>query len=282
MTSAMPRVIAPRRTGIVFFNAIAVSVVAGPGFASISPLSDPKQQAELLHNRHVPREANDMTTIQGFSTESFQLLRELAQNNNREWYTANKARFRMHLEAPFAALLEALSNRLTDAPRPLMGDRTTMFRLNRDIRFSADKSPYKTNVSGLLTPSGTKSQVSALLYVHLDPAGSFAAAGYYNLSPKQLGPVRDAMVARADEFDDVLDALSNAGRSLADMGGLTGMPRGYAQHAEHRHAPHIKRKSLIVREDVPEAHWFSGQVIDRVERLARDAMPLLTFQDPKR
>jgi len=219
---------------------------------------------------------------QAFSPDSFNFLRELTEHNTREWFTANKSRFRTHLEAPFAALLEALSNRLADAPRPLLGGKATMFRLNRDTRFSADKSSYKTNVSGLLTPSGAKSQVSALVYIHFDPTSSFAAAGYYNLSPKQLAPIREAMVDRAEAFDSVLEALASAGRSLAAIDGLTAMPRGFAEHAAHRHAEHIRRTSLIVRDDLPEADWMTGQVIDTIERLARDAMPLLTFQDPQR
>lgn len=217
-----------------------------------------------------------------FTDDSFRFLTDLAANNTRDWYMENKQRHRDHLQLPFASLLEALSNRLTDARRPVSGDKSTMFRLNRDVRFSENKAPYKTNVSGLLTPSGTKSQASGLVYIHLEPKASFVAAGFFKLSPKQLAPMRDAMIERADQFDTVLDALAASDRVLADMGGLSAMPRGYAQHAVHRHADHIKRTSLIVREDLPDALWLSGAVTDRIEQLARDAMPLLTFQDPAR
>ncbi|MCC1495051.1 DUF2461 domain-containing protein [Cognatishimia sp. F0-27] len=217
-----------------------------------------------------------------FSKDAFAFLRELTASNNREWFNANKSRYTKELEAPFAALLEALSNRLQDARRPLSGGKSTMFRPNRDIRFSKDKAPYKTNVSGLLTPSGTKSEVAALLYVHLEPGGGFASAGFYNLSPKQLMPVRDAMIERADTFDEVLSALDQANRKLASGHELTSMPRGYAEHAAHRHADHIKRKSLLVTQELSETDWTSGDVIDHIEKLARDAMPLLTFQDPAR
>ena len=133
----------------------------------------------------------------GFSTESFTFLRGLEDNNNRDWFNENKAKFAKHLEQPFADLLEALSNRLSDARRPLSGDKSTMFRMNRDVRFSKDKTLYKTNVSGMLTPSGSKSEVSSILYLHLQSGGGFAAAGYYNLSPKQLIPIRDAIEARS-------------------------------------------------------------------------------------
>lgn len=223
-----------------------------------------------------------MPHAQGFSEASFRILSELEHNNSREWFNANKARFKSDVEAPFIALLEALSNRLTDAKRPLIGGKSTLFRMNRDIRFSENKSPYKTNVGGLLTPTGTKAELAGVVYVHFEAKGGFAMAGFYNLSPKQLGPMRDAMVERADTFDRVLAALHEKGRDLVRSMSLSSMPRGFTEHAEHRHADVIKLKSLMVRHDIPKEVWISGDVIDHVEALARDAMPLLTFAEPAR
>jgi len=186
------------------------------------------------------------------------------------------------VEAPFIDLLETMSNRLTDAKRPLQGGKCTMFRMNRDVRFSEDKSPYKTSVGGLLSPTGTKSESAGIVYVHLDATGGFTAAGFYNLTSKQLGPMRDAMVDRADAFDKVLNALHATGRDLDRSMSLSSMPKGFAEHAEHRHANVIKLKSLMVRQDIPKKDWLSGDVIDHVEALARDCMPLLTFAEPAR
>lgn len=218
----------------------------------------------------------------GFSTDSFTYLHELEQNNNRDWFNANKGRFKVQVELPFADLLEALSNRLSDARRPLSGGKSTMFRMKRDVRFSEDKLPYKTNVSGMLTPSGAKSEVAGILYLQLEAGGGFAAAGFYNLSPKQLIPIRDAIVERSETFDKVLAEIAKSGYALDDGYSLTSMPRGYAEHAEHRHSDHIKRKSLLLQQPLSEADWTTGDVVDHVERLARAAMPLLTFQDPAR
>lgn len=223
-----------------------------------------------------------MPLSQGFSDASFAFLSQLEHNNNRDWFNANKSRFKSDVEAPFIDLLEALSNRLTDAKRPLMGGKSTMFRMNRDVRFSEDKSPYKTNVGGLLSPTGTKSELAGIVYVHLDKKGGFTVAGFYNLSPKQLGPMRDAMVERAEALDQVLSALHATGRDLDRSMSLSSMPKGFTEHAEHRHADVIKLKSLMVRQDIPKEDWLSGDVIDHVEALARDCMPLLTFAEPAR
>ena len=216
----------------------------------------------------------------GFSSESFALLRGLEANNERDWFHARKADIKAHVQEPFAALLEALTNRLSDAPRPLMGGRRTMFRMNRDVRFSEDKRPYKTAVSGMLTASGAKDEGGGVLYLQIGTDGGFLGTGFHMLSPKQLAPIRDAVVERSDEWDAVLDGLRAAGRALDAGNSLSSMPRGYAEHAGHRHAESIKLKSLLLREDLTEADWTSGDVVDVAERLARDAMPLLRFARP--
>ncbi|MEM8553029.1 MAG: DUF2461 domain-containing protein [Pseudomonadota bacterium] len=216
----------------------------------------------------------------GFTQDSFKFLAGLKSNNDRDWFNDNKSVFTTKLEAPFAELLEALSDRLSDALQPLRGGKSTMFRMNRDVRFSNDKSPYKTAVSGLLTPSGKKAEANGVCYVHLDATGGFSAVGYYSLSPKQLGPMRDAIIDRADEFDDVMAKLKRAKRRLSDDDMLSAMPRGFSQHADHRHADALKLKSLMIVETLPKSAWLSGDVVDRIEKLARDGMPLLTFAQP--
>lgn len=84
-----------------------------------------------------------MTPAHAFDAQSFAFLETLAAHNDRGWFTANKAVFTTRLEQPFVHLLETLSNRLADASRPLSGSKATVFRMNRDVRFSEDKRPYK-------------------------------------------------------------------------------------------------------------------------------------------
>lgn len=223
-----------------------------------------------------------MTYNRGFSDSTFQFFQGLSENNEKEWFNDHKQTFKDEVEAPFIALLEALTFRLEDAERSLRGGKQTVFRLNRDVRFSDDKSPYKTNISGVLTPTGTKSELAGVVYVQLGKDGGFTIAGFYNLSPKQLGPMRDAMIERADEFDGVLHALKSAGRRLDQSMALSSMPKGFTEHGEHRHAEVIKLKSLMVREDLPKEAWLCGDVVDHVEKLAREAMPLLRFAEPAR
>ena len=216
----------------------------------------------------------------GFSEKSFAFFKELEENNNRDWYNDNKAVFKDHVEAPFVSLLEALTNRLDGTALPLIGGKKTMFRLHRDTRFSEDKRPYKTSLGGMLTPSGSKGEASGLLYLHFASDGGFVASGFYGLSPKQLAPMRQAMVDRADAFSDVLAHLANAKRELSTAQTLSSMPRGFSEHAQHQHADMIKLKSLIVTEDLTPAIWTTGDVIDHAQAMAVDTVPLLKFQKP--
>ncbi|MEM7778020.1 MAG: DUF2461 family protein [Pseudomonadota bacterium] len=86
-----------------------------------------------------------MTEVR-FSKTASTFLGELSENNNREWFNAHKQDFVTHVERPFLDVLDALSARLSDAVVPLRGGSRTTFKMNRDVRFSADESPYKTAI----------------------------------------------------------------------------------------------------------------------------------------
>ncbi|MEL6562954.1 MAG: TIGR02453 family protein [Pseudomonadota bacterium] len=213
----------------------------------------------------------------GFTEKSFEFFEELTENNNKEWFQAHKPDFKTYVEDPFLDLLEALTDRLSDAEVPLRGNPKTKFRMNRDLRFSEDKSPYKTSIAALLTPSGTKQEGGGVLYFHMDANGGFTGTGWHMLPPKALKPFRRAMVDQAETFDKVRKALSDSGRGFADDNSLKSMPRGFEDFDDHRHADAIKLKSLLVSEPLPKIAFTSSDVVDRVEKMARDAMPFLVW-----
>ncbi|GLQ24132.1 TIGR02453 family protein [Algimonas ampicilliniresistens] len=213
----------------------------------------------------------------GFTKESFDFLAGLSDNNNKAWFDENKPSFETRLKAPFERLLEALSERLSDADIPMQGSKKTMFRMHRDIRFSKDKRPYKTNTGALMTPDGRKNEKAPILYLHMDAGGGFAAAGFYKFKASDLEPIRHRMLDKADEFDAVLSSLDKAGLSLTRSDPLKSMPRGFKDADGHRHADKLQLKSLIVEQDLPKSVWISDDVTDQVEAFARSAMPLLQF-----
>jgi uncharacterized protein (TIGR02453 family) len=111
--------------------------------------------AMLCSARRHHKESREMVDLD-FTPRSFELLEELAANNEKTWYDEHRDELQTYLRKPFAVVLELATDRLAETAVPFVGGAKTMFRQHRDIRFSKDKSPYSTHISGLLMPSGTK------------------------------------------------------------------------------------------------------------------------------
>ena len=212
-----------------------------------------------------------------FTRKSFDLLEGLKENNEKAWYDEHREDFDAYLREPFAEVLEMASDRLAETNTPLSGSAKTMFRQNRDVRFSKDKSPYSTQVSGVLTPSGTKGEKEGLIYLQLDASGGMLACGFYKLKAAELAPFRDRIVEKPKEFFSVLKDLDAAGLSLSDEDRLRSMPRGYEDYSDHEHAVHLKLKSLIVQTSLPKTTWLEGDIVDRIVDYGKGCASLLAF-----
>ena len=212
-----------------------------------------------------------------FTPKTFELLEGLAANNEKAWFDEHRDDFDACVRQPFAMMLELATDILSGTAVPLAGGPKTMFRQNRDVRFSKDKSPYSTHVSGVLTPSGTKAEKEGLVYVQLEASGGLIACGYYKLSPAALGPIRDKIVDEPDEFAQVLKDLEVAGLSFSDEDKLTKMPRGYDAYAEHDYAEYIKLKSFVTMVHLGRGAWLDGDIVDCIVDYAKSCASLLEF-----
>ena len=208
---------------------------------------------------------------------AFALLDELEANNDRDWYAAHKAEFAAELLDPFEALLGAVTARLARTALPLQGSRKTMYRMHRDVRFSANKLPYKLHVSGLLTPDGTKKETDGIVYLHCDATGGFVAAGFYLPETAWLEPVRRRMLEEPKAWTKVLRALGKAELELDREHALKSMPRGFSDASDHEHADSVKLRSLIVSRKLSPQRWKGDEVVDATATMARDARPLVEF-----
>ena len=190
-----------------------------------------------------------------FTHRSFELLEGLEANNEKAWYVDHKSDFETHLRSPFAMVLEWATECLGETDVPLRGSAKTMFRQHRDVRFSKDKSPYSTFVSGVLTPSGTKAEKEGIVYVQLDSLGGLLACGFYKFKAADLGQIRDRIVEEPDDFSQVLQDLEAAGLSLDEEDKLISMPRGYQDYKDHIHGDYLKLKSFIVQTPLSRQKW---------------------------
>jgi len=154
-----------------------------------------------------------------FSPEFFKFLKSLSRNNNREWFHKNKPRYERYVLTPSLQFikdagkeLRVVSPYLVADPRPFGG---SLFRIYRDMRFSRDKSPYKTNVAMEFwhRRGGKKSYTG--LYLHLAPGQCFVGAGIWHPDPATLNRVRRAIVSRPEAWRRVKESgLKVEGESL--------------------------------------------------------------------
>jgi len=168
-----------------------------------------------------------MAEFKGFGKETLPFFKALAFHQSKEWFEENRSLYEGQVKQPLGDLVEELTARFAKARIPLAGDRKrSLFRINRDIRFSKDKSPYKTNGGAMLTRSGSKGD-PGLLYIHLDPEGCFTASGFYMPDSTLLDAFRKKIVRDPAAYNRMIGALKKAGLVLSEMSPLTRMPRGY-------------------------------------------------------
>jgi len=214
--------------------------------------------------------------FRGFPPDALVFLQDLSANMNKAWFTENKARYEHAVRDPLQAFVGALSEALKDAGLPFRGDpKRSVFRINRDVRFSKDKSPYKAHASCALTRSGDK-MAPGVLYVHLHPLGSFAASGFYSPEPDALQLMRAAIAEDPKGWTTTLAALSKTGLKLSHDDTLIRPPKGF-DHAPPEVVDALKLKSWVVRRPIPTKQLASPALVTSVLRLARHAEPLLRF-----
>ena len=215
----------------------------------------------------------------GFSQATFEYLEELELNNNREWFVENKARLEQQVTGPFESLLTTLSILLREKGLALQGGPKTMFRMNRDVRFSHDKSPYKSYVSGLLTKTGTKDTSNGLFYIHLDSNGGFVASGLYQPTTERLFDLRTSMIEKNRVFSETLSSIQGAGLALDSSDATKSMPRGFSEYSNHEHSESLKLKNIIVRRVLKPSNWLEAGLETELVRFAVDSKPILDFID---
>jgi uncharacterized protein (TIGR02453 family) len=180
----------------------------------------------------------------GFSGDSFAWFEGLEADNSKTWFTAHRDTYDRAVRGPLEALLEELADEY--------GGRVKMFRQNRDIRFSRDKSPYKTRTYGVIQ---NRPGSRAALYAQISREGLFAGSGYYMLDPAQLERFRHAVLddRSGPELERAIEGIEPFGEALKTA------PRGYPR--DHARGRLLRHKSL----------FWGARLAPRAKRIGRDA-----------
>lgn len=192
-----------------------------------------------------------VTAFAGFPAAGVQFLRDLAQNNDKAWFKAHRDTYVIAVQAPAVALVEALGERLQERFPDIRYDTRTngagsMMRIHRDTRFSADKSPYKSNVAMMFTPGGAKKMVAPGFGLQITPSQVELAAGVFGFAPHALEAYRRAVLddARGAGLDAAAAAVLHAGEYTIHGATYKRVPAGLP--ADHPRARWLRHTGLSV------------------------------------
>jgi uncharacterized protein (TIGR02453 family) len=217
------------------------------------------------------------TQFTGFPPGGFDFFLELQARQSRDWFKANKQRFEELWQRPMAALLLELSQQLADVFPEIPNAHQHVFRIQRDTRFSADKSPYKTHIAGHIPtrPTEEGNWSVASVYVHFGLEENVAALGRWELDGEALQLFRKAI---ADEktgatLQTAMDKLAKAGFDVSSHHALKRVPPPFPQ--DHPRAELLKLKGLAVgTPEVPEELMPSHDLVDWLADRFRQAAPI--------
>lgn len=205
-----------------------------------------------------------------------QFLRDLSENNNRLWFQENQERYRQSREK-MLFVTDLLISEISkfDPEIPLMDPKDCMFRIFRDIRFSPDKRPYKTNFGSFISKGGRKSMYAGY-YFHIEPGGSFAGGGVYMPQGGPLKAIRLHLEQHSTDFFEIVnDPEFKAVYPQMMDHRLKTAPMGFAK--DHPLIDLLRYKSFVFSRDIGDEVLLNGDFIGQTVEAFRQLQPANQF-----
>jgi uncharacterized protein (TIGR02453 family) len=222
-----------------------------------------------------------MTRFEGFADNDAKFFKALAKKNDRAWFQAHKSEFEEGWNAPMKLLLSEVREAIDGAYAHCDLDEPKVFRIFRDVRFSKDKSPYKTHIGGVVPLKRRGKKITDLpmaLYFHVGANEIFGAAGHYMMEPESLQRFRAAVAddTRGKELDRILSRLAKKGFPPDSHEALKRVPKGF--DPEHPRAEMLKRKGLVVGyPKVPKGLLATPKLVQWLTGACKTAAPLVEW-----
>jgi len=220
-----------------------------------------------------------------FTKQSLDFFTGLREHNSKPWFEAHRENYERHVKEPMQALVAAMDARFARFAPEIGGDpRRSVFRLHRDIRFSKDKSPYKTHTACWFFHRGAHKSVgqeaeggSAGFYFHLQPGSSFVGGGMWMPPRPLLDRFRAAIAKDPKGFGKLLaePRLRKRFGGLSDENQLKRMPRGYAE--DHPAAPWLRHQSFTLGRRLTDAQVTSARLPATLEADYALMLPLVRW-----
>lgn len=223
-----------------------------------------------------------LPAFEGFKPQVVEFFSQLKKNNSKEWFDANRTRYENEVKFPTQSFVMEMASAFAQAGLPYLADtKRSLFRINRDIRFSKNKDPYKTNL-GVYFPykadmSGKKPVESCGIYFHIEPGEFFIAGGIHMPEPQVLKNIRAKIYGDWDEFEEIVTDKKYLKEFPAKFVGeiLKKVPAGYP--AEHPSADWLKQKEFTAYCELKEKDIQTRKIIEMMVHKAETLMPYNEF-----
>ncbi len=204
-------------------------------------------------------------------------LKKLKKNNNRDWFNANKKLYE-DARYDFEVFVFELIQKIAEFDETVSGlePKDCMFRIYKDVRFSKDKTPYKTNFGAAINKGGRKLSIAGY-YIHISPDEYFLGSGLYMPAPDKLLAVRNSIAAKSAKFKSIVEGKEfkkNFGK-LWNGDTLKTVPKGFDK--EHPMAEYLKLKSFICDHTVKEEKALAKNYGDYIAKIFKTAKPFNDF-----
>jgi uncharacterized protein (TIGR02453 family) len=205
-------------------------------------------------------------------------LKDINKHNDREWFEKNKSRY-LEAKQKFDGLVGAILQQLIKFDEGLSGlnPKKLAFRIYRDVRFSKDKRPYKTNMGAGFSPNGKLVQEPGY-YLHVQPGNkSFVAGGIYQPDAENLGKIRQEIDYNSDKLKKIMNdkRFRKLFSDFDDFDKLKTMPRGFPK--DHPHIEWLKHKSFIVSRPFTDKEVLDKKFVTLVASTSKTIKPLNDF-----
>ncbi len=217
------------------------------------------------------------THFKGFSPDARKFLRELAENNNRDWFLRNKARYEESVRAPLIELVRDLGADLESySPGYVTDPKKAVYRIYRDVRFSKDKRPYKTHAAAVFAFRGPEKHAGAGYYFHFSAEELLVGGGVYAPGSAELLKIRQRIAAHPDDLRAIV-AKRTFRKLFTGIEGekLKRIPKGFAR--DHPAADLLAYKQFLAGAALPASEVESPGVSNTIARHFRAIAPFIQY-----
>jgi uncharacterized protein (TIGR02453 family) len=208
----------------------------------------------------------------------FAFLKKLKANNNKEWFDKNKENY-LEVKQEYEVFVDKLIKEISKFDKKISADmkaKDCVFRIYKDVRFSKDKTPYKTNMGASINPGGKKS-VEAGYYMHLEPGNSFLAGGVWMPEPPMLNAIRQEIDYNPDPLLKILKSTSfkKYFKGLDEDGKLKSAPKGFEK--DHENIELLKNRHFIVSHFVSDKQLLDKNNVREIVSGFKTMYPLMEY-----